>query len=177
MGRLALHRECRSRNATRCDALWFRYARDFSILHDPSRLPSTPSSIQEGVEVEITCYTLLSSSVDAALNFLPARGRGRGTDRFSQTYGKVSPSRGGAEAETASWRMAASVRPSITTWEAAIIIRHEQRLKVATSQLVVIEQGFQMAKFDPFLSLDCARVEGVGGVIQGKEGIKFCSVA
>ena len=32
-----------------------------------------------------------------------------------------------------------------------------------------------MAKFDPFLSLDCARVEGVGpGAIQGKEGIKFC---
>ena len=30
-------------------------------------------------------------------------------------------------------------------------------------------QGCQMAKFDPFLSLDCARVEGVG--------IKFCSVA
>ena len=31
------------------------------------------------------------------------------------------------------------------------------------------------SKFDPFLSLDCARVEG-GGVIQGKEGVKFCSV-
>ena len=39
-------------------------------------------------------------------------------------------------------------------------------------------QGCQMAKLDPFLSLDCARVEGVGrGAIQGKEGIKFCSVA
>ena len=38
-------------------------------------------------------------------------------------------------------------------------------------------QGCQMAKFDPFLSLDCARVEGVGDEIQGKEGIKFCSVA
>ena len=37
--------------------------------------------------------------------------------------------------------------------------------------------GCQMAKFDPFLSLDCARVEGVEGAIQGKEGIKFCSVA
>ena len=33
----------------------------------------------------------------------------------------------------------------------------------------------QMAKFDPLLSLDCTRVEG-GGAIQGKEGIKFCSV-
>ena len=40
-------------------------------------------------------------------------------------------------------------------------------------------QGCQMAKFDPFLSLDCARVEGVGlgGATQGKEGIKFCCVA
>ena len=40
------------------------------------------------------------------------------------------------------------------------------------------------AKFDPFLSLDCARVEGLGAqgggrgsAIQGKEGIKFCCVA
>ena len=33
------------------------------------------------------------------------------------------------------------------------------------------------AKFDPLLSLDCARVEGeAGSAIQGKEGIKFCSV-
>ena len=44
--------------------------------------------------------------------------------------------------------------------------------------------GCQIAKFDPFLSLDCARVEGMGaqgggrgGAIQGKEGIKFCCVA
>ena len=33
-----------------------------------------------------------------------------------------------------------------------------------------------MAKLDPFLSLDCARVER-GGAIQGKEGIKFCHLA
>ena len=31
------------------------------------------------------------------------------------------------------------------------------------------KQGCQMAKFDPFLSLDCARVEG--------GGIKFCQLA
>ena len=30
-----------------------------------------------------------------------------------------------------------------------------------------------MAKFDPFLSFDCARVEGVDGALQGKEGNKF----
>ena len=37
-------------------------------------------------------------------------------------------------------------------------------------------QGCQIAKFDPFLSLDCARLEG-RGANQGKEGIKFCSIA
>ena len=39
------------------------------------------------------------------------------------------------------------------------------------------DKGCQMAEFDPFLSLDYARVEGVAGAIKGKEGIKFCSVA
>ena len=33
------------------------------------------------------------------------------------------------------------------------------------------------AKFDPFLSWDCARVEGVWGRNPGKEGIKFCHLA
>ena len=37
-------------------------------------------------------------------------------------------------------------------------------------------QGCQMAKFDPFLSLDCARVEGMGAQSKKKEGIKFCRV-
>ena len=36
-------------------------------------------------------------------------------------------------------------------------------------------QGCQIAKFNPFLSLDCARVEGVGA--QSKEEIKFCHLA
>ena len=40
----------------------------------------------------------------------------------------------------------------------------------------LVGQGCQMAKFDPFLSLDCARVED-GGTIHGKKGIKFCSAA
>ena len=34
---------------------------------------------------------------------------------------------------------------------------------------VPCEQGCQMAKFDPFLSLDCARVEGVARGAQSKE--------
>ena len=33
---------------------------------------------------------------------------------------------------------------------------------VWTLVVVFARQGCQMAKFDPFLSLDCARVEGVG---------------
>ena len=39
---------------------------------------------------------------------------------------------------------------------------------------IMYHQGCQMAKFDPFLSFDCARVEGgAGGANRGKEGIKF----
>ena len=37
--------------------------------------------------------------------------------------------------------------------------------------------GCQTAKFDPILSLDCAGVKRAGSTIQGKEGIKFCTVA
>ena len=33
------------------------------------------------------------------------------------------------------------------------------------------------AKFDPFLSLDCAATPSTPGTIQGKEGIKFCHLA
>ena len=38
-----------------------------------------------------------------------------------------------------------------------------------------LDQCCQIAKFDPFFSLDCVRVEGVG-YNPKKEGIKFCSV-
>ena len=34
-------------------------------------------------------------------------------------------------------------------------------------------QGCQMAKFDPFLSLDCARVEGVGAQSNERKGSNF----
>ena len=33
------------------------------------------------------------------------------------------------------------------------------------------------AKLDPFLSLDCTRVKGGAGTIQGKEGVKFYHLA
>ena len=35
------------------------------------------------------------------------------------------------------------------------------------------DQGCQMAKFDPFLSLDCARVEGVGAKSKERKGSNF----
>ena len=38
----------------------------------------------------------------------------------------------------------------------------DSRRTRTTLKSVVDGQGCQMAKFDPFLSLDCARVEGVG---------------
>ena len=34
-------------------------------------------------------------------------------------------------------------------------------------------QGCQVAKFDPFLSLDCARVEGVGAASKERKGLSF----
>ena len=34
---------------------------------------------------------------------------------------------------------------------------------------VGVSQGCQMAKFDPFFSLDCARVEGVGAQSKGRK--------
>ena len=36
-------------------------------------------------------------------------------------------------------------------------------------------QGCQMAKFDPFLSLDCARVEGVGAQSKERNGSNFAA--
>ena len=36
-------------------------------------------------------------------------------------------------------------------------------------------QGCQMAKFDPFLSLDCARVEGVGAQSKEMKGSNFAA--
>ena len=38
-----------------------------------------------------------------------------------------------------------------------------------------IHQGCQMAKFDPFLSLDCARVEGVGAQSKERKGSNFAA--
>ena len=37
------------------------------------------------------------------------------------------------------------------------------------------KQGCQMAKFDPFLSLDCARLEGVGAQSKERKGYNFAA--
>ena len=37
------------------------------------------------------------------------------------------------------------------------------------------KQGCQMAKFDPFLSLECARVEGVGAQSKERKGSNFAA--
>ena len=38
-----------------------------------------------------------------------------------------------------------------------------------------LRQGCQMAKFDPFLSLDCARVEGMGAQSKERKGSNFAA--
>ena len=38
-----------------------------------------------------------------------------------------------------------------------------------------VNQGCQMAKFDPFLSLDCAMVEGVGAQSKERKGSNFAA--
>ena len=38
------------------------------------------------------------------------------------------------------------------------------------------EQGCQMAKFDPFLSLGCARVEGEGAQSKERKGSNFAAM-
>ena len=46
------------------------------------------------------------------------------------------------------------------------------------ARFYALQQGCQMAKFDPFLSLDCARVEGVGhNSSEGRDQILQRSVA
>ena len=42
-------------------------------------------------------------------------------------------------------------------------------------RLGVLDLCCQMAKFDPFLSLDCARVEGVGAQSKERKGSNFAA--
>ena len=60
-----------------------------------------------------------------------------------------------------------------------VLALHFDLLTFLCDNLFKKGQCCQMTKFDPFLSSDCARVEGVGAgqSKERKEGIKFCSVA
>ena len=46
---------------------------------------------------------------------------------------------------------------------------------VAVTVTATGEQSCQMAKFGPFLSLDCARVEGVGAKSKERKGSNFAA--
>ena len=53
--------------------------------------------------------------------------------------------------------------------EGTVVVRGANRFVRGDSQ------GCQMAKFDPFLSLDCARVEGVGEQSKERKGSNFAA--
>ena len=54
-------------------------------------------------------------------------------------------------------------------------VRGEPEVVQGGAQLVHYLQGCQMAKFDPVLSLDCARVEGVGAQSKERTGSNFAA--
>ena len=56
-----------------------------------------------------------------------------------------------------------------------IICTCAQPLSVSSRCPHLFHQGCQMAKFDPFLSLDCARVEGVGAQSKERKGSNFAA--
>ena len=52
------------------------------------------------------------------------------------------------------------------------VLTNEKELKKASSETA---QGCQMAKFDPFYSLDCARVQAVGAQSKERKGSNFAA--
>ena len=48
-------------------------------------------------------------------------------------------------------------------------------IRISETTRMSFEQGCQIAKFDPFLSLDCARVEGVGAQSKERKGSNFAA--
>ena len=46
---------------------------------------------------------------------------------------------------------------------------------LAKASAAAASHGCQMAKFDPFLSLDCARVEGVGAQSKERKELNFAA--
>ena len=61
------------------------------------------------------------------------------------------------------------------TWLSSAVAAVPDAHKTTQSSLMAVssEHGCQMAKFDPFLSLDCARVEGVGAQSKERKGSNF----
>ena len=55
----------------------------------------------------------------------------------------------------------------------AVAVIYSPIVKGTSAELYI--QGCQMAKFDPFLSLDCAKVEGVGGQSKEMKGSNFAA--
>ena len=63
-------------------------------------------------------------------------------------------------------------------WEAAAAALAEAEAEwdaCCLSRFSTLQHGCQMAKFDPFLSLDCARVEGVGAQSKERKGSNFAA--
>ena len=58
-----------------------------------------------------------------------------------------------------------------------VVARAEEELELLEGERAHLQtsQGCQMAKFDPFLSLDCARVEGVGAQSKEWKGSNFAA--
>ena len=121
-----------------------------------------------------------------------ARGRGFGAQPFYVTPNRAGSVTGSIEGRMAAGRMmgargrAGGPRANSSMDGSRMGSRHGCQMAIARflESYVFGPSGFwtlaplrYTAEFDPFLSLDCARVEGVGGAIQGKEGIQFCSVA
>ena len=57
----------------------------------------------------------------------------------------------------------------------AAAIGHLALSPLTNSNEVSCKQCCQLAKFDPFLSLDCARVEGVGAQSKERKGSNFAA--
>ena len=54
-------------------------------------------------------------------------------------------------------------------------IAQKHELPPALEMMLLMVQGCQMAKFYPFLSLDCPRVEGMGAQSKERKGSNFAA--
>ena len=75
---------------------------------------------------------------------------------------------GVGERETTTFDLDGYIRlESESAWQMSEELTHPSRM--------MLQHGCQMAKFDPFLSLDCARVEGVGAQSKERKGSNFAA--